>query len=91
MCQYPETLEHSVLNGMSPRNPSSQSSESFLEEVSKMLPEPVGLEEIKETRPPGYGRADANMKLWQQAQGLLRSKSDCVPALRWGVDIDFHP
>lgn len=63
MCQYRETLEHSVLNGMSPGNPSPQGSESFLEDVSKMLQEPVGLEQIKGTRPPGYVRADAYMRL----------------------------
>lgn len=56
-----------------------------------MLQEPVGMEEIKETRPRGYVRADANMRLWQQAQGLLRSKSDCIPALRPELDTDFHP
>ena len=46
-----QTLEHQVLYGMSPSNPSPQGSWSYEEKEAERWWEPVGMEYIKETRP----------------------------------------
>jgi hypothetical protein len=49
------------------------------------------MEDFKEAVSSRHNRTDAHMnsqRLWQCAQGLHRSKSEGVPALRWGRDLD---
>ena len=45
-----QTVEHSVLNGMSPLSPSPQGSMNLVKEAERFL-RAGGMEDIKETRP----------------------------------------
>lgn len=65
-----ETLEHSILNGLSPLNPSPQGLGVYLEKEVKRLQEPEALDDSKEIVSPKYNRTMhvSAQRLWPHAQ-----------------------
>lgn len=76
-------MEHPVLNGMSPLNPSLWGSMNLVKKAER-FEEPEGMEDIKETR-PSRSTADAPMNsqsLWPHSYSLHGPASDGIVGLK---------
>ena len=73
-------MEHSVLNGMSPSNPSLRAQGTIWKKRQKAYIKAKKLEDTKKTVSSRY-KTDPCMnsqRLWQHAQGLHRLKSEWI-------------